>query len=74
MAGFMIIIQDTGILSRYSVDSTWMGCVSVDVRRCLVFSTRFLGLGFGRPCKESTQGLVMNSKADVIAVGNDRPV
>ena len=47
MAGFMIIIQDTGILSRYSVDSKWVGCVSIDGRLCLVFSTRFLGLGFG---------------------------
>lgn len=70
----MIIIQETGILLRYSVDSNWIGSVSVDGRLFLGFSTRFLGLGWSRPCKESTQGLIMNSKADLIAVGNDRPV
>ena len=41
MAGFMIIIQDTGILSRYSVDSNWIGSVNGNGRLCLGFSTTF---------------------------------
>ena len=70
----MIIIQDTGILSRYSVDSNWIGSVNGNGRLYPGFSTRFLEIGFSRPFKESAQGLVMNSKVDVIAVGNDQPV